>query len=311
VAVLTLPGANTVFLVSLLLIAVGYALRRLAVFDERAGQTLTRLALYVTLPAVILSTVPRIPLTRSLLLFPLACLAAGGAAFFLGLGLSRRYEPRSRGVMIMSSLGYNNGLFAFPIAQAIWGAVGVQYLAVFDLANVVLLLGVNYLVAAWYAARAAGRSPELSAGYILGNLLRSVPLVAYAAAVVMNLVGFRLPALAATLVDVAARGNMPVVLVLLGVYLDFRLPRREIGAAIAVLALRTLVGLSLGLALYFLLPLEPLMRKVLLVALLLPVGATVTPFAAAFGLNHRLAALATNALLVVSFVLFWAVVNLL
>jgi hypothetical protein len=47
------------------------------------------------------------------------------------------------------------------------------------------------------------------------------------------------------------------------------------------------------------------------VALILPVGATVTPFAAAFGLNHRLAALAANASLVLSFVLFWVAVNLL
>jgi predicted permease len=306
-----LSGPNTVFLVSLFLVALGYALRRFGVFDEKAGQTLTRLALYVTLPAVILSTVPQIPLTRSLLLFPLACLAAGTAAFLLGLRLYRRYEVRSRGVLLMSSLGYNNGLFAFPIAQAIWGAVGVQYLAVFDLGNVLLLLGVNYLVAAWYGARAAGRSPELSIGYILRNLLSSVPLVTYAVAVVMNLAGLRLPAMAGTFVDTAARANMPVVLVLLGVYLDFRTPSREIGAAAAVLALRTLVGLALGLSLYFLLPLEPLFRKVLLVALILPVGATVTPFAAAFGLNHRLAALAANASLVLSFVLFWVAVNLL
>jgi len=303
--------ANAVFLLSLGFIALGYLLKRLKVLEQAAGQTLTRVALYVTLPAVILSTVPEIPLTRSLLVFPLVCLAAGAAALAIGLRAFRGYEERTRGVLLMASIGYNNGLFAFPIVQAIWGTVGVQYLAVFDLGNVLLLLGVNYLIAAWYGARAAGRTPEISPGYILGNLARSVPLVAYLAAVVMNLTGFGLPAPAGRFVEIAARANMPVVLLLLGVYLELRLPRRELAAAGRSMALRYALGTAAGLILYFLLPFDEVYRKVLLVALVLPVGATVTPFAAAFGLNHRLAALAANATLVVSFVLLWVVVNLL
>ena len=304
-------GPNTVFAVSLAFIALGYLLKRLKVFEEGAGQTLTRVALYLTLPAVILSTVPEVPLEASLLVFPGACLLVGAVAFGVGRRLYNGYDERTRGALLMASVGYNNGLFAYPIVQAIWGTAGVQYLAVFDLANVLLLLGVNYLIAAWYGARAAGRSPEISLGYILGNLARSVPLLAYALAVLMNLTGLRFPGPAALLVETAARANMPVVLLLLGVYLELRVPRAELGAAARALALRYFLGLAAGAALYVLLPFDPVFRKVLLVALILPVGATVTPFAAAFALNHRLAALSANASLIVSFLLLWAVVNLL
>jgi predicted permease len=183
----------------------------------------------------------------------------------------------------------------------------VQYLAMFDLANVVLLLGVNYVIAAWHSGRAEGRQPQITPGYIARSLLRSVPLLTYVAAVALNLTGLRLPGPLGVLAESAARANMPVVFLLLGVYLEFGLPRRELAAAGKTLILRYAVGLSLGFAAYLLLPFDEAFRKVLLVALILPVGTIVTPFAAAFGLNRRLAALATNASLILSFLLLWVV----
>ena len=63
----------------------------------------------------------------------------------------------------MCSMGFNNGLFAFPIVMGIWGSEAVRLLAIFDVGNGLTVLGVNYVVAGWFggialAARGAGES---------------------------------------------------------------------------------------------------------------------------------------------------------
>ena len=305
-----MSGANTVFIVSLAIIALGYLLKRLGVFREADGQILARAVLNLTLPAVFLSTVPQIPLDASLLLFPAVCLAHCGLLLLAGLRLFRSQEPRAKGALLMASLGFNNGLFAFPIVQAIWGVQGVQYLAMFDIGNALVLLGANQAIASWYSARASGREPMLSAGFVLRKLGTSVPLITFAIAIAMNLAALRLPSVAAALVDTLSRANMPVVLLLLGVYFDPRLGLREIKNVLASVGLRYAAGIGVGVLLFLLLPFDAEYRTLMLVALVLPVGATVVPFAAAYDLDHRLAGVCSNLTLVVSFALLWGIVNI-
>ena len=302
-----LAGANSVFIVSILVIGTGALLKALGILRDKDGQTLARVVLNVTLPAVVLNTVPSIAVDASLALIPLICLVHCAAVLVIAFRLYRLEEDRTKAVLIMASTGFNNALFAFPIVEALWGARGLQYLAMFDIGNALILLGANYLIASWYGTRAAGGTPTLTLRFVGLNLLRSAPLVSYAVALAMNLSGLRLPEPISSFVGILARANTPVVLLLLGVYLDLRLARNELRHLLGSLALRYGAGAASGTLCYLLLPYSADYRRVLLVALVLPVGATVSAFSATFGLNRTLASAVSNATLLVSFALTWAV----
>jgi hypothetical protein len=235
------------------------------------------------------------------------CLAHCGIVLAVGFRLFRGQEDRTKAVLLMASAGFNNALFAFPIVEAVWGAPGLQRLAMFDIGNALILLGANYLIASWYGTRASGGTPVLTLRFVGLNLLKSAPLLSYAVAILLNVAGIRLPPIVSSFVGILAKANTPVELLLLGVYLDLRLAPGELRRLLGTLGLRYGAGALTGGLCYLLLPFGADYRKVLLVALLLPVGATVSAFSATFGLNRKLASVATNATLLVSFALMWGI----
>ncbi len=148
---------NIVFLSAVLVIALGYVLRKTGLVTREHGTILAKLVINVTLPALILETLPGVELSFSLLFLPLLALAHSAVAFAAATVLFRRRPPAERGLMTMCSMGFNNGLFAFPIVMGIWGTEAVRMLAIFDVGNGLTVLGINYVVAGWFGGLAAAR----------------------------------------------------------------------------------------------------------------------------------------------------------
>lgn len=149
---------NIVFLSAVLVIALGYVLRKTGLVTREHGNILAKLVINVTLPALILETLPGVELSVSLLFLPLLALAHSAVAFAAATLLFRRRPPAERGLMTMCSMGFNNGLFAFPIVMGVWGTEAVRLLAIFDVGNGLTVLGINYVVAGWFGGLAAARA---------------------------------------------------------------------------------------------------------------------------------------------------------
>jgi predicted permease len=131
--------------VNLLLVALGYTLKRLDIISRQDGRVLNRLVLYVTLPATSLHAIAGADITWQLLLLPLVffvvpiglCLA--GTLPARSLDLSRP----AQGTFLVSLCGFMASL-AYPFADAAYGMPGVQALAVCDLGNALAIFGVGY-----------------------------------------------------------------------------------------------------------------------------------------------------------------------
>jgi predicted permease len=302
-------NVNTAFLTSMLLILTGYLFRRFGLLKERDGKVISTIVLNLTFPALILTTVVSVEIRPELLMFPAVafvyCAVIVGAGYLLFRGQSRE----DRGVMLMCVNGFNAGLFAFPLIEGIWGARGLHYLAVFDIGNAVILLGLNYVIGAVFSPLNAGKKVRVDPGFILRSMVRSVPLMTYLAAIALNLLGVSFPAVIRGGLEALARANMAFALVLLGLYLEFRPVPGRASKIVPVLALRYGAGLAVGLTLFFLLPFDITFRGLLLIALILPVGTTVIPYSVEFGLDARFAAATLNATLVISFALMWILIS--
>ena len=303
--------ANWIFLYSLLIVALGYLLKRFGILKESDGATLSKIILNVTLPAVVLRTVTTIDLTPTLLFLPALSVVYTAFIIFVGLVVFRRSEDRVKGLSLMSIIGFNTGLFAFPIVHAVWGQVGLQYIAIFDLANSFMFFGVNYMIADYYSKHRDPDRRPVSASYILANLARSVPLLSYIVAVVLALASVRLPSFLNGLLDIPARANSLFVLLLLGVYFRPTIGRAHAARMAKLLLIRYGIGATVGILLYLLLPLPHLVRVIMATALILPVGLTVVPFSVEFGLDYRFASVMVNVTMVVSFASMWIYANIL
>ena len=298
---------NQQFLVSTLVIALGWVVKRFLI-DERGAQVLVRLVFNVTLPALVLTTLDKAKLEPSLALLPGIAVAYGLLMAGLGtLVLFRRRPSKERGQLSMLLPGFNIGLFAYPLVEASLGAGALKYLAMFDVGTAFVTFGVAYAIAGHFS----GEGAKLDLAFAGRQLLASVPFVAYVLAVLMHVAGIHLPDLLFDASSVLARANMPLSLLVLGMYLGYETRPGQWRGIASVLGARYFVGLAAGVALFLLLPFDATFRTIVLVCLVLPPPLIEISYAVQFGYDVRFVGLLLNVANLASYFLLWALFNVL
>jgi malate permease and related proteins len=297
-------SVNQVFLVSLLIIALGYLLKQ-KVLPAQAGSVLSKLLMYSTFPALMFDVFTKIELSPDLVLLPLIAISFGVICQLIATRLFRHHSLDPRGVLQMGSVGFNLGLFAFPLIEGIWGQAGLRYAAMFDLGNSVVVFFIGYGAGLRFSPSGGGGFSWLR---LLRRILSSPPLVVLLLALAINVAKVPIPAFLSEVAGTLARANKAFVLLLMGIYLHFNFDAASLRSIRNVLLIRYGVGLLVGGALFVFLPFDPLFRGILLICLILPVGATILPFADELGYDPKLPGALTNLTMLISFVLMWALI---
>ena len=310
-----LTSLNTQFAISIVIIAIGYVLKRSRIIDkEGGGKALVRIIFNVTLPAVILRTLTRIQMDVAMVAMPFLAFLITGVVLVISAIIHKR-EPskKMRGQYIMMSMGFNVGNFAFPLIQGVFGDEGLKYAAMFDVGNAMVIFGLCYVIAVTYSAK-EGERPRAS--FIARKVLTSPPLLCYIIGLVLNTAGFKFPGFFSNagdtgLIDVVAKANTFITFLVLGIYLDFKLERKYWKDLGKILATRYGIGFLLGITFLFLWPVALIARTILLVCFILPVGMGLLVFVVQFGYDDKFAGMQSNVMNVISFGLLWVVFLLL
>ncbi len=297
-------------LTSLCIIGIGYFIKKQKVIAEAEAKVLSKVILYVTFPALIFDTVTSLQISYSLVFLP--CVPLVFCLLLLGICylLFKNKPTEVKGVLFMAASGFNIGLFAYPIIESIWGKEGLQYVAMFDVGNAFAVLGLSYTMGAIYSPAQKSATKVISLTYLGKKLISSVPLVSYLIALGINLLNISFPLLLTNVISAVARANMAMVLLLLGIYLNFRLDKTYATYVYKLLSIRFGLALFTGIFLYYTLPFPQLYRTIVLIGLVLPVGLTVIPFSDEFGYNSRFAGAIANMSILISFALMWALIVL-
>lgn len=266
-----------------LLFVVGLGLRHWRVLERRHADRLLRLVVDFGLPALILSSLSRVPLHADLALIPVAAVltvvTSGLAAYAAGRAL--RLGRSTLGVFVIGPMIMNLA-FEYPFVLAAWGQQGFAYLVLFDFGNGLLTFTLVYAVASWYG----------DGGGRIGHALRGVatfpPFWAVLVALTINFSGVLVPTALADALQIAGRWIVLLVMLALGIYFDVRLWRAP--ALWAALALRLGLGLLLGLTWIGLFGLGGLSRQVVIVAVLAPIGFNTLVYASRENLDKPFAA---------------------
>ncbi len=303
-----MSDTNQIFLLSLLIIVIGFILKKFHIVHPNDGKALSRIVLNFTFPALILSKVRKMPLDPSAFYLPLICFCFCIMLILIAFFLFKDKAAREKGLLLMAMGGFNIGLFAFPIVEAVWGARGLQYIAMFDIGNALIILGVGYFIGDYYSSFRSENS-KVNFRYITGLFLKSLPFMSYLLALLLNYFSIDLPRLADSFFETVANANMPLVLLLIGIYFKLNIEKSNLSQIYQVLLMRYIPGLLIGLLFFFFLPFNNLYRTMILVGLTMPVGLTIIPFSDKFGYNTEVAASLANISIVISFFLMWLIVE--
>jgi len=305
---------NIIFLLSISIVAIGYLVKKLNILKETDGDTIAKIIFNITLPAVILQVTTTIQFELSLILLPLIGIVYGVFMAFIALLVFRKHPPNLKGAMIMTMIGFNVANFFFPLVEGIWGQSGMQYIALFDAGNAFTIFILCYILSTIYSPKNQENVIKINGKYIFKRITRSAPILSYIIALIINFSGIVIPSFFSELLDILARANSALALLLLGVFLHFKFGKAEWFSIIKVLVLRYGVGLLVGLALFFLLPpstFNHLFRIIVCLALILPVGLAVIPFSVENGYDQKLVTMVVNLTIIISFALIWVLILIL
>lgn len=297
------------FLLSLFVILLGYFLKRIGFLEADHSTLLSKMVMNITFPAQILLTISNSSLSSDLLILPWIPVVSAFIGLGTGLVIFKKLPSETKGLMLMGTMGLNIGLFAFPILQGLFGDLGVQVAAMVDIGNAFVIFGIAYMVGDRFSPDGSGhkRGPAAT----IKVFFKSVPLLSYFAGLIINFSGWSLPLHFQSWLGIMGRANQFLVLLVLGLVLSFDWRHHMKSGLLPLLALRYTLGITMGLLVWFLLPVDILIRKITFLCLILPTGFAIVPNAMEFGYDRDSAGAVMNITLIISFFMMWGLAILL
>lgn len=134
-----------------IVIALGYILNRIGIFDQTLNKKLTTLLLSVTTPALILNSVLANENNASINEIVMVCLVALAVFAILpvvsfGLVKAMRIPKQQQGLYMFMTVFSNIGFMGFPVMQAIFGDEAVFYTAIFNMFFNLLIFSLGIII---------------------------------------------------------------------------------------------------------------------------------------------------------------------
>ncbi|MDT3978971.1 AEC family transporter, partial [Staphylococcus saprophyticus] len=177
------------FIIIILLIALGYTLKRINYFKANDSQVLSTLVLNVTLPSLVIVNLNEAKLDVSLSILPIMMILYGVITKVIIVWFFIKYDNQIRGATGMMMASLNIGLFAYPLVEAIWPETGMIYFGMADIGGAIIMFGVTYFVGSYFSS--GGDSFDFK--YLGKNLLKSVPLMTYIIMFILNMMNIHFP----------------------------------------------------------------------------------------------------------------------
>lgn len=254
---------NVVGLFSMILL--GYVMKRNAILSKADGSILSKIILNITLPAAIILNLAQMEIqVEALSLIFIAVVITIGQIVIACLMTRKENNALQQFAMYCGS-GFNIGNFAIPFAQSFY-PLGIPLISLFDMGNSIMLAGGTTVLIEFILKKRTSFEP----GKILLNLLRSPTFTVYLLMLLIRSVDWQLPAAFLGLVQPIGLANTFLSMFMIGLFLDFRLPKHTTKTVINILVLRYGSAVVLC-SLFYLLPIPMLLKPVLCLLVFAPI----------------------------------------
>lgn len=267
------------FIFIILLIALGYFLKRINYLKASDSKVLSTIVFNVTLPSLIIVNLNSAELDLSLSILPIMMIVYAFITKFIAILCFLKYDNQIRGTVGMMTASLNIGLFAYPLVEAIWPEQGLIYFGMADVGASIMMFGVTYIIGSYFS----DGPKQLNFSAILLSLVKSVPLMTYIVMFTLNISHIHFPEPVENFFNILSQANMPLSMILLGLTLNFTLERKWLPLVLKYLGLHYGFAIVGGLLVAFLLPVDdPMIKTTLQMAWLLPVGVAIIQYTIQF-----------------------------
>src|SRR5690606_12059968 len=266
---------------------IGVLIRRAGVADRSHGDFVLRLAFFVTLPLLILTSVSETRLTADKALLPVANIVVNVLCLGVALLATRpmRLARATQGSIAMSTMIVNNA-FMFPFILAIYGDTGFADAVLFDFGNALMVATVTYATAFRYSDESFDRAAMLK------RIAKAPVFSALLLGVVLSVTDSSLPPFVIRVIDPVADMTAPLILIALGI--SFSLSLADARLAALAIAVRMGLGLAVGLAFATLAGFEGETFAVVALCSAAPIGFMALTFTSLAKLDRRLTSTAVS-----------------
>lgn len=261
---------------------VGFGLKYFSLADRSHGDFILRLVFYVTLPLLILTTIPNTPLSADKALLPLSNILVSllGFAAMFGLLKIMRLPRSTQGTMLIAGMTPNN-TYMFPFILTVFGSNGFADAILFDFGNAILVSTFTYALSFRYGEQGTEQVRTFT------RILRSPLFWSLLIAVLLSVTGNPLPFYIQDTIRPLGNMTSPLILIALGIF--FSLRWHHLKFVLQVLVARMGLGLFLGWGVATVLGLQGLSYTVVLLCSAAPVGFSVLTFSSMARLDTDLA----------------------
>lgn len=291
----------------LLILLLALLLKKLGLLAQKDGALVSKLVVYLTLPATILIGVNHTKLSSTFLV--LMCLGICTNLFlvFLGKILGRKQDPVAQGLYMFDLSGYNIGNFSIPFVSSFFPAA-IPYLAMFDMGNSFMVTGTTQAI----VERSLWKKKQRGLGGTLFNtLLKNPPFVVYLLMFGLAILGWSIPEQWLIPLRPLSNANTLLSVFTIGLFMEFRLPHGQLKLILSILWWRYLLAITLAIFFYFLVPFPALIKEVLLLIFFCPMSFLHMIQAVELGNDRAVAGLVISLSMFVSLVLMSLVVIIL
>nr|WP_241737495.1 AEC family transporter [Neptunicella marina] len=231
-------------------LSIGLIFKRLSILPDNSAMVLNHFVLYISLPALILQKIPSLTFSTALLI-PLLTpwlLLIAIALLVLLIGKQLAWPRQVTGaLLIVLPLG-NTSFLGFPIIQGFYGDVGLSYAVIYDQLGTFLGLSTYATV---IAALYGSHTRTLKLSHLITRILTFPAFVSLIVALIIK--DMHYPPLMRLVVDNLALTLVPVIMIAVGLNLNFRLPSELklpffIGLFIKLILMPVLVYMGLNAA---------------------------------------------------------------
>ncbi len=253
-----------------LIIVLGYTLKRVGFFSKTDHRLLSKIMINVTLPLTIVNAFDGFSRDASMFFI----VGIGFACAFLPMLImyltTKGDETSLRAYRMLNIGGYNIGCFSMPLIEVFFGSTGLITAAMFDTGNAVMMTGGSYAMTSTLL-KTGGETRE-SVKDVLLKFLKSVPFDAYMLMFALTALNVTIPDVVFTLVRPAANANGFIAMLMIGMMFEPAGDKRLLGETMREMAIRYALAAVFAALCFFLTPYESVIRKTLAVLCFAPLS---------------------------------------
>lgn len=252
---------NFILIISLLI--TGMILRRISVFPENTSQLLNQFVIYVSLPALVLLTVPQLTFSIDLLapaMMPWIMLIFSAGLLIIFARILNWQRDTLAALLLIVPLG-NTSFLGIPMVRTFFGEAAIPFALVYDQLGSFLALAIyGTTVLAIFTKSSNLNMAKVSVKNILFKIIIFPPFISLIIAMLLHFVS--LPETYFYLLTPIAATLVPVVMVAVGFQLSLKLQSDKIQPFLIGLSIKMILAPALALAIFVLMGLHGTIYKV-------------------------------------------------